>query len=73
MPLESATHISDLVLTNPVGASDNRSQGDDPLRLLKTVLQTTFPNASRAFRFSTSPSMIETPLFVNGIFLSRSC
>ncbi len=60
MPLESATHISDFVLTNPVGASDNRSAGDDHLRLIKTVLQTTFPNATRAHRFATSPSVKTT-------------
>ncbi len=60
MPLESATFISGLTLTNPVGASDLRSVGDDHLRLLKTVLQTTFPNASRAHRFATSPSVKTT-------------
>ena len=50
MGLESATFITDLVDTNPV-ASDQRSQGDDHLRLLKTILRATFPNASRAFYF----------------------
>lgn len=52
MGLEAATYISDLSASNPV-ASDLQSQGDDHLRLLKAVLQTTFPNASRAFRFSS--------------------
>lgn len=51
MGLESATYISDLVTTNPVGGTDAVSQGDDHLRLLKSVLQTTFPNASAGFRF----------------------
>jgi hypothetical protein len=37
MALESTSVISGLVVTNPV-ASDNRSQGDDHLRLIKTVL-----------------------------------
>ena len=57
MPLESATFISGLTLTNPVGASDLKSKGDDHIRLLKSVLQATFPNASRASRFPTSPSI----------------
>lgn len=48
MALEAATYIADLVNTNPV-AGDNVSQGDDHLRLLKAVLQATFPSLSRAF------------------------
>lgn len=43
MGLESATRIDQLVATNPVGATDPRSQGDDHLRLIKTALQGTFP------------------------------
>lgn len=50
MGLETATFISELVGTNPA-ASDQKSQGDDHLRLIKDVLQATFPNASRAFYF----------------------
>lgn len=46
MPLEVATYVSQLVPTNPV-ANDEVSQGDDHLRMLKSVLQSTFPNASR--------------------------
>jgi hypothetical protein len=42
MGLESATYVGDLVLTNPQGA-DQRSEGDDHLRLVKSVLQNTFP------------------------------
>lgn len=48
MGLESATFISQLVSTNPVGATDQKSQGDDHLRLIKSVLQSTFPNLSGA-------------------------
>ena len=40
MPLESGTYISDLVTTNPT-STDPKSQGDDHLRLLKTVLKNT--------------------------------
>ena len=43
MPLETGDYISDLVATNPPG-TDNVSQGDDHLRLIKHVLKTTFPN-----------------------------
>lgn len=43
MPLESASYISELVATNPT-ASDPKSQGDNHLRLVKSVLQTQFPN-----------------------------
>lgn len=50
MGLESGTYINDLVSSNPAG-SDLESQGDDHLRLLKSVLQSTFPAAARAYRF----------------------
>lgn len=45
MGLEAATLISQLVTTNPVGG-DAESQGDDHLRLIKAVLQGTFPGTS---------------------------
>jgi len=47
MALESATYVSGLVTTNPSG-SDSISQGDDHLRLIKTVLKNTLPNADEA-------------------------
>lgn len=40
--------ISGLVVTNPVGATDPKSQGDDHIRLIKTALLGTFPNLSGA-------------------------
>jgi hypothetical protein len=43
MALESATYISDLVITNPTG-SDAKSTADDHLRLIKTAVKATFPN-----------------------------
>ena len=43
MTVESATYISQLVPANPA-ASDNISEGDDQLRLIKSVLQSQFPN-----------------------------
>lgn len=47
MGLETGTYIDDLVATNPLG-SDDKSQGDNHLRLIKSVLQATFPSADRA-------------------------
>lgn len=50
MGLESATYIGGLSTSNPV-SSDGVSQGDDHLRLIKNVLQATFPNATKEFYF----------------------
>lgn len=63
MPLESATYISDLVPTNPAG-TDQVSQADDHLRLIKATLKATFPNitgpvtASQAALNSSSGSVL---------------
>ena len=48
MGLESASFISQLVSTNPVGATDPKAQGDDHLRLIKSVLQAQFPSLGAA-------------------------
>lgn len=48
MAIESATHISDLVTTNPVGATDTKASLDDHIRLIKAVLKTDFANISGA-------------------------
>lgn len=48
MPLESVTYISDLVATNPVGATDPKSQGDDHIRAIKSALLTTLPGLTGA-------------------------
>lgn len=53
MGIEAATYIPDLTPTTP-GTSDLRSQGDDHLRLLKLVLQNTFPTSSKAWYNPTS-------------------
>lgn len=47
MALESATYITGLVSTNPT-ASDQKRYGDDHIRMVKSVLLTTFPNLSAA-------------------------
>jgi len=65
MALESATYVSGLVATNPSG-SDSISQGDDHLRLIKTVLKNTLPNADEAINGihagGTAPSPTTTGL-----------
>ncbi len=48
MALESATFIDGLVVTNPVGATDQISQGDNHLRLIKDVLKSSFPGVVKA-------------------------
>lgn len=57
MALEAGTYIDDLVSSNPVGASDFVSNGDDHLRLIKAVLKNTFPNATKAFYLPASPAL----------------
>lgn len=60
MGLESATYIDDLVTTNPLG-TDTIPQGDDHIRLVKTVLKNTIKGASRAFYLpSTTSSQTST-------------
>jgi hypothetical protein len=51
--LETGTFISDLVVTNPP-SGDLTAQGDDHIRLIKTVLKNTFPGASKAIAFPTA-------------------
>ena len=60
MSLEAATFIADLVKSNPLG-SDKKSQGDDHIRLIKTVLQNTFPNANKPF--TASKGMTKTAAY----------
>lgn len=51
MGLEVASFLNDLNTANPAGG-DGKSQGDDHLRLLKTVLKATFPLAVGVREFS---------------------
>lgn len=44
MSLETGNRIADLVATNPVGATDFVSQGDDHIRLLKACVKGSLPN-----------------------------
>lgn len=47
MGLETSTTIKGLVASNPA-SGDGRDQGDDHLRLIKAVLQATFPGLAQA-------------------------
>lgn len=58
MSLETGTFVNDLVTANPIGATDKRSQGDDHLRLIKSVLRNTFPLATTAFYFPRAVSKV---------------
>lgn len=51
MPIETANYINELVATNP-DDSDKKFQGDDQIRLLKTVIKNTFPNITAAVNLS---------------------
>jgi hypothetical protein len=48
MGLETATFISQLVETNPIGSVDEVLEGDDHIRLIKNVLKTQFPSLGEA-------------------------
>lgn len=61
MPLETGTYLQDLDQSNPAGG-DDRSQGDNHLRLIKSTLKNTFPNASKAFRFPTTAASVVSAL-----------
>jgi microcystin-dependent protein len=52
MPLETATYIPDLVVTNPAN-SDGLNQADDHMRLIKSAVKATFPNFTSAALSST--------------------
>lgn len=55
MGLENPNYLEDLVESNPVGAVDQRSEGDDHLRNLKRAIKNTFPGLSgRAWRKRTA-------------------
>lgn len=55
MGLETGSFINDLDVTNPT-STDKRKQGDDHLRLIKTVLKGSFPSSSKAWYNPSSVS-----------------
>lgn len=56
MGLETATYITDLVSNNPLG-TDSKAQGDNHIRLLKSVLKTQFPSLGSAAVTTTAAEL----------------
>lgn len=48
MALETGTYIYDLVTTNPVGATDPKSDGDNHIRLIKSCVKASLPGLAGA-------------------------
>lgn len=77
MSIEVATYIGDLQPTNPPG-TDPKSQGDDHIRLIKSVLQNQFPGPDRAWAipnvqvYSTSPINIPKTLDGGTAFITTT-
>lgn len=59
MGLEVSTYIGGLTPSWPL-AGDLKSQGDDHIRLLKSVLQNTFPNGTKPFYFPSAEAIAGT-------------
>ena len=64
MGLETASYITELNSANPTG-SDFKSQGDNHMRLIKSVLKTQFPNLGTAAVTATAAQL-------NAIFSDNS-
>ena len=71
MTVESASYISQLNTSNPA-ASDNISEGDDHLRLIKSVLQTQFPNLATTAVTQSSAQMNKLGFEVGAIMMFGS-
>lgn len=69
MSLETATTISGLNASNPT-ASDPKSQGDDHIRMIKAVLQATFPYFSGPLLYAHDN--IASKSYVDGLQFSSS-
>ena len=66
MALETASWVTQLVDTNPT-VSDPVAQGDDHLRMVKTVLKNSFPSSSTAkpgLAAVTVPQEVSVPSLV---------
>lgn len=66
MPLETANFINGLVATNPV-STDPVAQADDHIRLIKSVLKSTFPNITGAV--TATQATLNSPFPVGGIIM----
>ena len=71
MTVESASYISQLNSSNP-SASDPVSEGDDHLRLVKSVLQTQFPNLSTTAVTQTSDQLNKLGFPIGSIVMYAS-
>jgi|TARA_R110000744_G_scaffold5856_1_gene20641 hypothetical protein len=71
MTVESASYISQLNTSNPA-ASDPLSEGDDHLRLVKTVLQTQFPNLATTAVTQTSAQLNKLGFEVGSVVMYAS-
>ena len=67
MGLEAATWLEDLNTANPAGG-DNVSQGDNHIRLVKTVLQNQFTSLGAAAVTVTAAEINDVPNKVNSVF-----
>src|SRR5688572_5863922 len=54
MGLEAASFIHQLNASNPVGGTDQKKQGDDHIRLIKTALLGSFPAFAGALASSNA-------------------
>ncbi len=71
MTVESATYISQLNTSNPA-ASDNISEGDDHLRLIKSVLKAQFPGLATTAVTQTSTQMNKLGFEIGSIVMFAS-
>jgi len=71
MALESVDHIDDLVITNPVGGSDPKSEGDDHIRNIKKALKADFPTVDEPITASV-PDLNATTNFEETISATPS-
>lgn len=68
MGLEAASFLNDLNTANPDGA-DTKAEGDNHIRLLKTVLKATFPGLAGAAWRSQTKSSGYTPIATDNMSL----
>jgi hypothetical protein len=66
MAIESAQYINQLVAANPL-STDSVSQADDHLRMIKSVLLTTFPNLDSPV--TATPKQLNNPVPQGAIIL----
>ena len=71
MTVESASFISGLNASYPPG-SDSISEGDDHLRLIKTVLKATLPNADEAINGVHTGTTAPTPTSAGQLWFDTS-